>query len=87
MAEELLFDWEHQAIDVYVPNHFHSEVISAFIRAQRRGRLSADEAGETIRDLLALPFVVCDVTPIAERAFAIAQSNTISGHMIACMWL
>jgi predicted nucleic acid-binding protein len=75
VSEELLLDWEHRAIDVYIPNHFHSEVISAFLRAQRRGRLSADEAGEAIRDLLALPFVVCDVAPIAERAFAIAQQH------------
>ena len=72
-AEELLVDWEHQAVEVAVPNHFQSEVISAFLRVYRRDRITADEAREAIRDLLALPFVLCDVAPIADRAFAIAQ--------------
>jgi predicted nucleic acid-binding protein len=74
-AEELFGDWEYQAIDVYVPNHFQSEVISAFLRAHRRGRLSADEAREAIHDLLALPFILCEVATIADRAFTIAQSQ------------
>ena len=51
-AAALLGDWEHQVVDVLVPNHFPSEVISAFLRAARRGRLTTDEAREAIRDLL-----------------------------------
>ena len=57
------------------PNHFLSEVISAFLRAARRGRLTTDEAREAIRDLLALPFVLCDVTALADRAFTIAHQH------------
>jgi predicted nucleic acid-binding protein len=74
-AEALLGDWEHQVVDVLVPNHFPSEVISAFLRASRRGRLTTDEAREAIRDLLALPFVLCDVTALADRAFTIAHQH------------
>ena len=74
-AEALLGDWEQQVVDVLVPNHFPSEVISAFLRASRRGRLTTDEAREAIRDLLALPFVLCDVTALADRAFTIAHQR------------
>jgi predicted nucleic acid-binding protein len=74
-AEALFGDWEHQVVDVLVPKHFPSEVISAFLRASRRGRLTMDEAREAIRDLLALPFVLCGVTALADRAFAIAHQH------------
>jgi predicted nucleic acid-binding protein len=74
-ANELLLDWEHEAVDVYVPNHFQSEIVSAFLRAHRRGRIRTDEAQEAIRDLLALPFIICDIASIAERAFSIAQQH------------
>ena len=74
-AEALFGDWEHQVVDVVVPNHFPSEVISAFLRASRRGRLTTDEAREAIRDLLTLPFVLCDVTALADRAFTIAHQH------------
>jgi predicted nucleic acid-binding protein len=74
-AEALFGDWEHRMVDVLVPNHFPSEVISAFLRASRRGRLTTDEAREAIRDLLALPFVLCDVTAIADSAFTIAHQH------------
>jgi len=74
-AEALFIDWEHHVVDVVVPNHFPSEVISAFLRAVRRARLTIDEAREATRDLLALPFVLCDVTAIADRAFAIAHQH------------
>ena len=74
-AEALFGDWEHQVVDVLVPNHFPSEVISAFLRAARRGRLTTAEAREAIRDLLALPYVLCDVTALAERAFTIAHRH------------
>ena len=74
-AEALLGDWEHHVVDVSVPNHFPSEVISAFLRAFRRGRITAEEAREAIQDLLALPFVLRDVTAIADRAFVIAHQH------------
>jgi predicted nucleic acid-binding protein len=74
-AATLFGDWEHEVVDVLVPNHFPSEVISAFLRASRRGRLTTDEAREAIRDLLALPFVLCDVTTLADRAFSIAHQH------------
>ena len=72
-AEELFLDWNHQAVDVCAPNHMQSEVLSAFLRAHRRGRITEAEAREAIRDLLALPFVLFDVALLAERAFAVAQ--------------
>ena len=74
-AEALFVDWEPHMVDVAVPNHFPSEVISAFLRAYRRDLITADEAREAIRDLLALPFVLCDVTALADRAFAIAHQH------------
>jgi predicted nucleic acid-binding protein len=74
-AEALLGDWEQQGVDVLVPNHFPSEVLSAFLRAARRGRLTMDEAREAVRDLLALPFVLCEVTALADRAFTIAHQR------------
>src|SRR5262245_25184313 len=55
--------------------HETTEVISAFLRAARRSRLTTDEAREAIRDLLALPFVLCDVTTLADRAFTIAHQR------------
>jgi predicted nucleic acid-binding protein len=72
-AEQLLLDWEHSAVEVCAPYLLQAEVMSAFLRAHRRERVSADEAREAIRDLLALPFVLFDVASVVERAFAIAQ--------------
>jgi len=67
-AEALFVDWEQQVVDVSVPNHFPSEVISAFLRASRRDRIPADEAREAIRDLLALPYIGWYAWPAAETA-------------------
>ena len=75
VAAALFGDWEDHVVDVWVPNHLPSEVISAFLRASRRGRLTTDEAREAVRDLLALPFVLCDVTALADRAFTIAHQR------------
>jgi hypothetical protein len=52
-------------------------VISAFLRAARRSRLTTDEAREAIRDLLALPFVLCDVTTLADRAFTLVPFQAL----------
>jgi predicted nucleic acid-binding protein len=74
-AAALFGDWEHHVVDVLVPHHFSSEVVSAFLRVSRRGRLTTGEAREAIRALLALPFVLCDVTALADRAFTIAHQH------------
>jgi predicted nucleic acid-binding protein len=74
-ATELFLDWEHQVIEVCAPNHLQSEVTSAFVRAHRRGRLTATEAREAIVELLALPFVLSDVAPLADRTFILAQQH------------
>ena len=72
-AQELFLDWRQQAVELCAPNLLQSEVTSAFLRAHRRGRLTDGEARDAIRDLLALPFLLFDVAPIAMAAFEIAQ--------------
>ena len=72
-AEELLLDWQDQAVEACAPNLLPSEVMSAFLRALRRGRVSFDEAKNAIGDLLALPFLLLDVMPIVTRALEIAE--------------
>ena len=72
-ADALLLDWQQQAVELCAPNLLQSEVMSAFLRAHRRGRVDEREAREAIRDLLALPFVLFDVAPVVNRAFDIAQ--------------
>jgi predicted nucleic acid-binding protein len=73
VAEELFQDWEHGAVEVCAPFLLQAEVMSAFLRAHRRNRMSADEAREATRDLLALPFTLFDVAPVVDHAFTIAQ--------------
>ncbi len=72
-AEELLLDWQNQSLELCAPNLLQSEVMSAFLRAHRRGRMSESEAMDAIRDLLELPFLLFDVAPIVVTAFEIAQ--------------
>jgi predicted nucleic acid-binding protein len=74
-AEELLLDWQQQAVELYSPTLLQVEIMSAFLRAHRRGRVSAEEAKEAIRDLLALPFQLLDIASVATRAFEIAQQH------------
>ncbi|MCH8294411.1 type II toxin-antitoxin system VapC family toxin [Candidatus Poribacteria bacterium] len=74
-AEELLLDWQNRAVELCAPNLLQSEVMSAFLRAHRRGRVSEAEAKNAIRDLLALPFLLFDAASIATRAFEIAQQH------------
>lgn len=86
-AEQLMLDWEHGAVEVRAPYLLQAEVMSAFLRANRRERLSADEAREAIRDLLALPFVLVDVTSPQWRSVRLqSRSSTSSEPMIAYMW-
>src|ERR687895_746976 len=74
-AEELLLDWQTRRVEVCAPILLQAEVMSAFLRAHRRGRVTRTEAEDAIRDLLALPFVLFDVAPILVRAFEIAQAH------------
>jgi predicted nucleic acid-binding protein len=74
-AEEILLDWQRQSIEACAPNLLQAEVMSAFLRAHRRGRVSRTEAEGAIRDLMALPFVMFDVASILVRAFEIAQHH------------
>ncbi len=72
-ADELLLDWESHAVDVWAPTHLQAEVVSAFLRAHRRGRITEEEAREAIRDLLALPFVLRELAAVADYAVRMAQ--------------
>lgn len=74
-AQALLLNWRSEAVELCAPNLLQAEVMSAFMRAHRRGRLTETEATAAIRDLLALPFRLYDVAPIAVRAFEIAQQH------------
>ena|SRR5438128_11514075 len=73
-SEQLFLDWQHPVIEVCSPNLLEIEVMSAFLRACRQGRLRDTEAMDFIRDLLALPFMLHRMTTaMALRAFEIAQ--------------
>jgi predicted nucleic acid-binding protein len=74
-AEELLLDWQTRGVEVCAPILLQAEVMSAFLRAHRRGRVSRTEAEDAIRDLLALPFVLFDVAPIIVRALVHNQRS------------
>src|SRR5262245_47573559 len=75
-AGELLLDWQQGAVEVVAPGHLTLEVTSTFLRAFRPGRLIETEAVDSIRHLLALPFVLHVATaPIAVRAFEIARQH------------
>jgi len=74
-AEDLLLDWRYHRVQLLAPHLLPAEVMSAFLRAHRRGRVSEDEAKEAMQDLLALPFVLFDVAPLAIRALALAQQH------------
>ena len=74
-AEELFLDWQKPAVEVCAPNLLQSEVMSAFLRAHRRGRVTDVEARDALRDLLALPYLLFDVAPIVVSAFEIAQQH------------
>jgi predicted nucleic acid-binding protein len=74
-AEEVLLDWRHLAFEVVAPSLLVSEILSAFFRAYRRGRISETEAVGYIQDLLRLPFDLHEITePLVLKAFHIAKS-------------
>jgi len=72
-AEELLLDWQRRSVEVCAPDLLQVELMSAFLRAHRRGRLSRSEATDAIRDLIGLPFVLFDVGSVLVRAFEIGS--------------
>jgi predicted nucleic acid-binding protein len=74
-AEECLLDWQKQAVEICAPNLLQSEVMSAFLRAHRRGRVTDAVARAAIQDLLALPFLLFEVAPLVMAAFEIAQQH------------
>jgi predicted nucleic acid-binding protein len=75
-AVELLRDWQHGVTAIHTPSHFRAEVVSAFLRAFRRGRLTDVEAEKSIRSLLAASLQLHELsTGLADRAFAIARHH------------
>jgi predicted nucleic acid-binding protein len=80
-ARELLLDWRGGAISLSAPDHVFTEVMSAFLKASRRGRLSADEARAALEDLLNLPLTRYKATKrIILRAFEIASRENQRGY-------
>jgi predicted nucleic acid-binding protein len=72
-ALELLRDWQAGLIHVVAPTILLAEIGSALLRAARRGRLPFANALQSMLNLASLPFILVDVAPFLERAFAIAQ--------------
>src|SRR5262245_9940029 len=80
-AEALFLDWRHQAVQPCAPALLAYEVVSAFLVAYRRGRISAADAADFIRDLLTLPFTLYELTPsLALRAFEMARQHARSAY-------
>jgi predicted nucleic acid-binding protein len=85
-AGELLLDWQQGAIEVAAPSHLTSEVTSTFLRAYRRGRVTEAEAIDSIRYLLALPFVLHETTAALNvKAFEIATRH--NQHAFDCIYV
>ena len=85
-AEALFVDWEQQVVDVAVPNHFPSEVISAFLRAARRDRITADEARKAMQEYARLTFCTLRCDGDCRPGFRSGFSSTSNGRMTASMW-
>ena len=60
-----------------VPLHWHLEVRSTLLGAERRGRIRADEVDERLRSLGTLD-VQTDAQPDLDAAFALARSYGLS---------
>jgi predicted nucleic acid-binding protein len=74
-AEELLLDWLHLTVEVIAPSLLVSEILSAFLKAFRRGRISEAETITYIQDLLHLPFNLHEITePLVLKAFQLAKN-------------
>ncbi len=72
-AMELFEDWRAGAVRVLAPTVLLAEIASALLRAARLGRLPFPNALDSMRNLVALPFTLADITPLLERAFVVAQ--------------
>jgi predicted nucleic acid-binding protein len=73
-AREILQDWRVGVIEVCAPNLLGSEIISAFLKVFRQKRLPEVNCKDSMRNLLALPISLYEITPkMAEDAFDIAS--------------
>ena len=63
-----------------VPQHWHFEVRSALLRAERRGRMSADEVDMGLHRLSELTEnrIATDTTPDLDAAFSLARKHSLS---------
>ena len=60
-----------------VPSLWHSEIRNALLVAQRRNRLTVEDARERLKALSDLP-IQTDNTPDLDKAFDLAQKHTLS---------
>jgi predicted nucleic acid-binding protein len=73
-AGELPLDWQRPVIELSAPTLLPCEIMSAFLRAFRQGRLTEAEALDAVRSLSRLPFDLREMTtPILLRAFELAH--------------
>src|SRR5262245_37482437 len=63
-ARELFLDWQHDAVQVCVPDQLFAEMMNALLGACRRRppRILLDEARTAVQEVLALPFAVFRTT-------------------------
>ena len=80
-AQELLYDWRQGVVALSAPVLLLAEIMSAFLRAYRRGRVTQADATDAIRDLVGLPFVLHPLAPaLIQRAFAIARQHNLGSY-------
>jgi predicted nucleic acid-binding protein len=72
-AMELARDWDAGAITVHVTDLIPSEIGSVFLKALRRGRITAGRARVSIERLLDMPYTPHASPPLVLRAFEIAD--------------
>jgi predicted nucleic acid-binding protein len=74
-ALELLQDWRAGVVEFHAPDLLPSEIGSAFLRALRRGRVTAGQARASIQGLLAVAYSLWSSELLLERAFEIAEQH------------
>lgn len=67
-----------------VPQHWHLEVRSVLLVAERRGRIRAEESDERLRFLQQLP-IRTNTEPDLEAAFVLARARSLSFY--DCLYL
>ena len=68
-ALEMLRDWLGGVLEFHAPDLLPSEIGSAFLRALRRGRVTAAQARASIRGLLGIAYSLWSSELLVERAF------------------